>query len=145
MRTEAQKKVDKSMGLESMDYVFDSKTGKIMQKGVILREFEPETVKAGLQDYKKQLSDLKTEKETLTERLKELKPLIEDRAVKEWLMLQQKAAKVEQKKKIEERLKKIDEDLPFNLDTLAEQERLVKEYEAWLISKPKAAKEAGAK
>jgi len=157
MRTEAQKKVDKAIGMESLEYVFDKEKVKIMQKGIISREFDPEAIKQGLEEYRNKLSEMKAEKEKLDKRMEELKPLIEDHAVKDWVRLKEKAAKVDSKKKVEERLAKLNEELVFHADTFADQVRLVKEYDDWKAGQPEqpkqeikeepkeAAKEEGAK
>ena len=131
MRSELQKKVDKTSGVMDLEYNLNKITGKIVETGKLEREIDPAKIEAGLTEYKQHLLDLETQVKQAEEKLKEIEAIEEDEEIKKFNELQQKIQKLAQRKGLQDLVQKKTEELEFHQDTYKEQTRLVNEWREW--------------
>lgn len=131
VRTELQKKMDETAGLLDIEYKIDMLTGKISETGKINRKFEGETLEKTMIPYKQQIEDIEQQLDGMQKKLKEIAEIKETDELKNFMKLQQDAAKLAQKKSLEETVAKKTEELQFHRDSYKDQTRLVNDWRNW--------------
>lgn len=131
MRTEVQKKMDKKGGLENIEFHFDNETGEVVETGIVSKRINCEILENSLASYREEVNKASLEIEEIQNQLEKLKDFEEDEEVLNFIMLLNKANKLNQKKNLEGQLKARLDEIEFNKDNLQDQQRFVEQYREW--------------
>lgn len=130
MKTDAQKERDKKGGVLNLEHSFDKESGKILSKGLIRKEVDPETLIEALEPIRQKLNQMKEDIVRMKTQL-EKAPVNCDEDVEKFLSVQQDAAEWKRAEATREQLKNRVAEYEVLTDDLVEQEKLLEEYIKW--------------
>ena len=130
MKTESQIERDKKAGVLNLEHSFDKKSGKILSKGLIRKEIDPETLIGALEPIKQKLNQMRDDIARM-KILVESAPVTCSESVENFLEIQKEAAEWNRAQSARAQLKQRVEEYDVLTDDLVEQEKLLEEYIRW--------------
>ena len=134
MKTEKQKERDKKGGIINFDHEFDQKTGKVLGKGLIRQEIDPEAMIASLEPMKAKINEYQEHIDMLNKQL-ESAPVNCEVEIKNFLGIQKKSALWLKAEASRDQLKSRIEEMNLLVDDLSEHQKLIAEYKKWKETK----------
>ena len=130
MKTEKQIERDKQNGVLNLEHSYEKKTGKIISKGLIRKELDPEKVLESTKEVKAKAKEFEENLKLMKAKLSSA-PVNCNADVLEFLEVQKRAGEWLQAESLRTQVAQRQADYDTLLDDIIEQEVLLKEYADW--------------